>query len=508
MRKFENYTLELYQSDLNRIGLAKTWSRICRHLLDSGPTPLLAPENLGRLYEIGLARRDKTKKKKSGQYYTPSNVARVMCEWFETLPGKNVCDVGCGTGQLVLAYLERLGRAAARRLIRSGRLYLYDSDPVALKICKTVILLRYGTELSGSLHARCVDFLSRGVRLPKDCKTISNPPYASIKSFSPAWEPTPALLASREYYAAFMEKIIRQSGAAVVITPFSFISGKKFYSLRLEMNARRGEIYSFDNVPGNIFSGKKQGVFNSNTSNSVRPAITVIRPAEKGENGFRLTPLIRFKTEERGELLSPERLESFLTGRRQTVSPAQPMFRKPFRRLEPVYEKWLAAGCTERFAGLTAPSGSKILSMVSTCRYYTTAYDRPLSRKGQFLFTFDDEDKFCYAFCLLNSSFAYWYWRMYDGGINYPKTLLMNMPVFYGSLSRADKAFFRNTAEEMIRLAPQYMTAKNNVGVQENIKYPAEWREKINRRLLRILGAGVPADAFGALHANSARSLQ
>jgi hypothetical protein len=93
---------------------------------------------------------------------------------------------------------------------------------------------------------------------------------------------------------------------------------------------------------------------------------------------------------------------------------------------------------------------------------------------------------------------------MYDGGITYPRNLLMNMPVFYDVLTAADKAFFKRTAEAMIRLTPEYMITKRNVGVQENVKFPAFWREKINKRFLKILGCDVSEKVFDPIHANRA----
>ena len=36
-------------------------------------------------------------------------------------------------------------------------------------------------------------------------------------------------------------------------------------------------------------------------------------------------------------------------------------------------------------------------------------------------------DVFNYLFCMINSSFAYWYWRLFDGGITYSRSLLINM---------------------------------------------------------------------------------
>ena len=78
-----------------------------------------------------------------------------------------------------------------------------------------------------------------------------------------------------------MEKIFYQAEAAVILTPFSFLSAKKFEILRnLMCEIWTGLVISFDNVPGNIFCGKKNGIFNSNTANSVRAAITVFNKSE------------------------------------------------------------------------------------------------------------------------------------------------------------------------------------------------------------------------------------
>ena len=79
-----------------------------------------------------------------------------------------------------------------------------------------------------------------------------------------------------------MEKIIASKNAAVIITPHSFLGGDSFKSLRKELNEEGGYIFAFDNVPGNIFNGKKFGIFNSNEANSTRAAITIINPQSKG----------------------------------------------------------------------------------------------------------------------------------------------------------------------------------------------------------------------------------
>ena len=56
----------------------------------------------------------------------------------------------------------------------------------------------------------------------------------------------------------------------------------------------------------------------------------------------------------------------------------------------------------------------------------------------------------------------------------------------------------------MIRQSDCYIVTKNNVGLQENIKYPKVFRDKINRRLLDILGIGTDEKIFDMVHSNTA----
>ena len=496
------YDLAHYRADVQDLGLATTWERICRWLLVHGEDGFLRLSALGNLYEEGLALRDKFDKKHCGQYYTPEDVAAVMSEWFDRLPGEAVCDVGCGVGNLILSYFGRIGKTRARRLIREGRLHLYDQDEIALGICLTSIGVRYGTDALASVHAHLGDFLDRRLTLPPDCKVISNPPYAAVKEISETWERTETVCRGMELYSSFMEKIVRQSRAAVVITPYSFIGGEKFYPLRRVLSERGGFVVSFDNVPGAIFAGRKHGIFNTNTGNAVRAAITVVED-RRADTGFRFSPLIRFKSVERERLLDCAVLEGFLGTRRQRVSPESPMFAKCDPRLEDVYAAWLRASDTT-VAHHVSKVGRHSLSMPNTCRYFTVATDVALSRKGQVTLSFADEDVYWYVFCMINSSFAYWHWRLFDGGITYPRGLLLSMPLFFGALSADDKRFCREIARRMIRERGKFVITKANVGVQENVKYPREYRDAINGRFLNVLGLDADARIFDVVHSNMA----
>src|SRR5690606_10473578 len=82
-------------------------------------------------------------------------------------------------------------------------------------------------------------------------------------------------------------------------------------------------------VPGTLFNGKKHGIFNTNTANGVRASITNIK--RNGHNGFRLTHLIRFKTDQRRDIINLDFMRSKLGVTEQDL--AMPV--KSFKELEP-----------------------------------------------------------------------------------------------------------------------------------------------------------------------------
>ena len=55
---------------------------------------------------------------------------------------------------------------------------------------------------------------------------------------------------------------------------------------------------------------RKHGIFNNNTANSVRAAITLLKKSDD-KKGFKITPMIRFKNEERNKLLKCKVLYSY-----------------------------------------------------------------------------------------------------------------------------------------------------------------------------------------------------
>ena len=263
-----------------------------------------------------------------------------------------------------------------------------------------------------------------------------------------------------------------------------------------------GFVVAFDNVPGNIFCGRKHGTFNTNTANSVRAAITVFHQ-DRNNHGFRISSFIRFKNEERERLLISDVLKANLSDNFQIVDDKNKAFKKVSKNLNDVYIKWINKSNLNLKDCISKNETEYFIDMPNTCRYFTTASTRKLKRTGSICFYIKNKEYHDFIYCLINSSFVYWWWRIYDGGITYPSSLLTTIPIPFNLLTVDDKNFFSNIKNEMIFEEKNYLITKVNAGdVQENVKFPEEYRNKINNRLLKILGSELCSSAFDEVHSN------
>ena len=228
---------EYHQSIVDK-GLADTWEDI---LTNHFPNSFFQEDKLGGLYEDGLAFSNKIEKKAMGKYYTPIDVAEVMAKYLLELPGENICDLCCGTGNLILSVLDVMGTENATEMLAAGKIYLYDIDITAMNICRAILINRYG-ECAKNINMVNGDCLNTEIHFPANAKVISNPPYGrqdSLMKSSYACAKT-----TKELYVAFMEKIISEKVPAVVITPHSFLGGSTFKILRKELNTLGGNIFA------------------------------------------------------------------------------------------------------------------------------------------------------------------------------------------------------------------------------------------------------------------------
>lgn len=279
-------------------------------------------------------------------------------------------------------------------------------------------------------------------------------------------------------YIEFMEKIINSNLPAVIITPHSFMGGDSFKNFRKLLSTRGGKIFSFDNVPGNIFNGRKFGIFNSNEANSTRAAITILDP---NKIGYQVSPFIRFLSAERSKLLSYDTFESLLPSQIQIPSNGEILYRVEIGTDE-VVNKWLSS--SKKLSDLLVDSSDYKVNVPNSCRYYLSCTKRILSRSGKYELYFKDEESFYLGYAFLNSSLGYYYQRICNGGVTYPIGLLKSMPIF-GEVNDELKSF----VDKMIQEEAQYITIKMNAGApQENIKFPLTYTEELNKILLKNIG--------------------
>lgn len=181
MATLSNKFIKKYKDNINQNGLLTVWKDLINNV---------ELENIPLLYEIGLAEIDSNNKQQFGQYYTPHDVASLLSSYLFDIPGDNICDVCSGTGVLLLSYLELIGFDSAKQLLESGKIFIYNIDETALFICSNIIKRIYGEKAFKNLNIICCDFLDTNIILPNNCKVISNPPYAKIKSIKNTWNNT------------------------------------------------------------------------------------------------------------------------------------------------------------------------------------------------------------------------------------------------------------------------------------------------------------------------------
>ncbi len=434
------------------------------------------------LYEYSLAYVDRADRKASGQFFTPDDVARFLAARAATFPAGIWIDPCCGVGNL--SYWLADAQPDPARFV-ADRLVLVDRDPRALLIARALLATEFGLDAADyaalATRSRVADALTDD--LPAFDFALLNPPYVVVprdERFESA--------GSRDLYAYFIERMLALGRGVVAISPQSFTSAAKFAGFR-RLLVRRLEVmdvYCFDNVPDNVFRGVKFGSQNTNRVNSTRAAVLVGRAgAADAPRRHRITPLLRWRAHERDDLFAAA--DDFLAELQPDELRAFP---KVGAALVPLHREMVASPTT--IGDLLTGETDFHLDVPVTPRYFLSAVRRALDRghvHRLFFATADDRDR---ASVVLNSSLAYWWWRVYEGGITVAKSTLASVPVPLdaapASLVRALEASERDN-----------VVVKRNAGrPNENVKHP--WR------LLRDLNRAVaPAhvDALLATHANS-----
>ena len=446
------------------------------------------------LYEYSMARSDSSSRKSNGQFFTPDDVAHFMAS-FAARFGRGVwLDPCSGIGNLswhLISCQEDPEEFLRKYMILS------DKDALALLIARCLFTLSFqknDSSLFESIKANFIEFDFLSVSdlgdldlfkttneldsIPKHDFVLVNPPYLSTVADS-RFETSKA----GDLYAYFMENIVKTSTGFISITPQSFTNAQKFDSLRnlLLKNYKNLTIFTFDNVPANIFKGIKFGSKNSNQANSMRAAITIALP---GEGKRRITSLIRWRSSEREALFS--HAEKFLSD----VTLTKDFFPKVGKDLKKLYQ-----GTRKNPTLNSLVSSTKTefpLYIPSAPRYFIPALKNPVKRASMKVLYFRNKKDRDLAYLLINSSFAYWWWRVRDGGMTLSLETLISMPLLDFSVSK--KLVSALEQSEMTN-----KVYKQNAGApQENVKHSKDLVSELNTAV-----APEFAEILTGLHDNS-----
>jgi hypothetical protein len=439
---------------------------------------------IATLYEYSLSYFNKDKRKQEGQYFTPDDVAQVMAQKTLTFPaGKIWVDPCSGVGNLSF-WLIKLQENPESFLV--NQLYLIDKDALALFIARTLFTLAFQNKskslfLDMAPHFIVADFLFSS-NLPAFDFAILNPPYVEV-------EPDNRFksVQTRNLYAYFLERVIGLSKGFVSISPQTFTHGQRYRTLRqlLLTNMRDISIYCFDNVPDTIFRGVKFGSTNTNKVNSIRAGIIVAR-AESKSRSFRITPLLRWRTKERAKMLG--HIDDYLTN----VEPGSDIFPKIQKDLLPLYNE--IKKIKKCLAYLVSPRPTRYkLIIPSTPRYFISALRKEVSRSSFRILYFYNKQEYDLAYLLLNSSYAYWWWRINDGGMTISEKTLLSLPI-PDNIPVNTQLISKIEHSELTNRVVKKNAGKNN----ENVKHKADLIEEINQNLFPRF-----APSLKRLHNNS-----
>lgn len=425
---------------------------------------------IGTLYEYSIATENYQKKKSNGQYFTPKDVSILLANYSKRFDSGKWYDPCCGVGNLSWFLINIHDN---KEDFLKNNIILSDKDTLALFIARVIITISFQNENSNlfyEIEKNFIefDFLSvsqNGVidtlkEIPEHDYVIVNPPYCkTIKD--PCFETAKCT----DLYAYFLENIIKTSKGFISITPQSFTNAKKFYSLRflLLKNYKYLTIYCFDNVPDSIFKGVKYGSKNTNHSNSVRAAIMI---AGSNVKGRKITSLLRWRSAERPIMFA--NLDKFLSETKLTNN----YFPKVSSFFSDLYK---SLNLNKNIGNIVSKKPTKYaLYIPSSPRYFISALKSIVKRSSIKILFFKNEEDLNKAYIILNSSLAYWWWRVKDGGMTLSEETLFTVPLI-------DFEIKTELVLEIENSETNNKVYKLNAGTkQENVKHPIKLIDKVN----------------------------
>lgn len=214
---------------------------------------LLEEDLLGFIYQLDLKEGNKSK---SGSYYTPPKIAKKMVSELDN-SFSTFLDPCCGSGQFILSAAEIIGPT---------KVYGYDIDPIAVKICKWNLLIKFPyDEFIPNIENK--NFLTEKKDIQWDF-IATNPPWGAkySKKEKQIIDNNFAENFGYESASLFISKCIKAKGRVrSFLLPESLLYRTRHSKLR-KMDFNNHYISSV-NLYGAIFSGVQSPVFSISFNN-------------------------------------------------------------------------------------------------------------------------------------------------------------------------------------------------------------------------------------------------
>ena len=473
--------------------------------LIGNPWDYLLPEDIGSCYEmvkeieareidgeIELVYSDG--RRKSGIHHTPFDVIQHMADISlskieiddDSIPEDLViCDLAVGAGAFLIQFARIISNITGQDvgLILDKHVIGFDIDSEVLQVCSLCFHLERGCpELVSSYHLHQVDTVGKinsrekvqqkiAEMMPaskgRSTITTGNPPYVRVK----AKEYEELGLQSNKcgnLSAYFLERAIDTTEIGKVvcqIVPQSVVQSESMKPIRKILHSRCSDITQevFDCVPGYMFDQGKIGS-NSSTSITQRVAIITAITGEKRETTLKSTRFIRWGSQERNVLF--ENIETTEIPKELTVNFQFPMIGDN-KTKEVFYKIRKSKRIMEELFG---EKKNMVLFVPKAIRYFATASRCDLNR-NQIEIKFENKEARNLAQLILNSSFFYWYWRIFGNGFQISNRDISQLPIPSEDKQKEYQKRIDTLSDRIHRNRFRLAVHKQNKGKISNIKY-------------------------------------
>lgn len=471
--------------------------------------------------ELESANRDRRdgvvtkKKKQSGVYYTPYDVADYMInECLGRLRGQGAdlldsryIDFSCGSGVFLLQLIEyvidqnpSIDYEGYCRFVRQS-IFGVDISPYAVECCQFTILQCAVNRYKNSAKAICMllSFLRKNIIVadatnmdvyynthsdfPRrfDC-IVGNPPYVGSSSGDNG-------LIKSNLFIPFLynlQKFSNEKSICSLVLPLSFSYNNQsgFRKMRLNIEADNAEwlVEHYDRSPDSLFG------------DDVKSRACIVFRISAPHHTIRTTGLMRWTSNSREKLLTTSKAYADIT-----ALPIEAYIPKLSHRCEiDAYNKVLAPRCV--LSDLLRVQNSfhqGCMVIKGTAYNWICAYDHlPPSfnvdgsayiSKDLRIYSFEREEDKYYTLAYLNSKLAFWLWTVIGDGFHVTNRLLsalgiVNDPNAYGKLVTLGKNF----AEE-IKKYPTTSVNKGKIITNYEHKYLMDIISQIDAALIEVL---------------------